>query len=320
MQSELHQKEYSRDFYDNRHKKGYMREWPNDKKQRVIDVIKSYNLPETGTALDFGCGSGVFTNVVKQALPKWKVYGCDISANAVNNAKARFTDCDFFVSDPDNLSEIKFDFIFSHHVLEHVFDIEKTIYQISNYLKPQASVCFVIPCGNEGSLEYKVCKMRADGINENMEGLFFFESEGHIRRLTTEQTTKLMHKYKFELQKEFYANQYYGALQWISQSPMDFILKFTDTEKAINEEAKKYLSSLRFKLKLLHNLQAPMRRYVLFKNCHTIGDYFRWLIRFIPSVFSYFIIKMVNNNANKEWLSSRHLQNGSEMFLYYKRK
>ena len=66
--------ETSKDFYENRYKKGYMEKWPEDKKDRVYGVIRSLNLPHEGEGLDFGCGNGVFTEMLKKALPNWNIY------------------------------------------------------------------------------------------------------------------------------------------------------------------------------------------------------------------------------------------------------
>ena len=60
------------EFYDNRYRGGYMDEWPADKKKRVRGVVKGLNLPGRGAALDYGCGNGEFTGVLKEALPGWE--------------------------------------------------------------------------------------------------------------------------------------------------------------------------------------------------------------------------------------------------------
>lgn len=100
---QLYNKQTSEEFYDERYTKGYMDEWPVEKKQRVFEVIRSLNLPDEGEALDFGCGNGVFTEVMRQALPKWKIYGTDISAVAIENAKARISSCIFFTFTDESL-------------------------------------------------------------------------------------------------------------------------------------------------------------------------------------------------------------------------
>ena len=62
----LTDKETAVEFYDKRYEEGYMEEWDDNKKQKVREVISSLNLPVKGKALDFGCGNGVFTNIIKQ--------------------------------------------------------------------------------------------------------------------------------------------------------------------------------------------------------------------------------------------------------------
>lgn len=134
-------------FYNDQYASGYMDEWPDDKKKRIFETIRTFNLPETGDALDYGCGNGVFTGVLRRALPKWNVYGIDISSIAINNAQKRYPDCSFFLSSDLCLINKKFDFLFSHHVLEHVDDIAEAWPEIDLYLKKQASCLHVVTTG-----------------------------------------------------------------------------------------------------------------------------------------------------------------------------
>jgi trans-aconitate methyltransferase len=323
MKTELYQKENAKQFYEDRYSKGYMDDWPIEKKQKVFEVIKSLPLPKTGIALDFGCGNGVFTNILRQALPNWEIYGCDLSENSINNAKNRFPDCNFFVSDNEQTFDLKFDFLFSHHVLEHVFDIKQAIKEVCNYLKPISFAMLIVPCGNTDSLEYKVCSKRSDGINATMENRFFFEDEAHLRRLTTEQSNKLMSPYGFKLEKDFYDNQYFGAIKWISQSSPKFILKFTDISHVKGKEPRKFLKNLRLQLLLLNAIQLPAIFY--YKRIKMIREkkiqhYIFAIINLIPFLISYPFYYIINYRAEKEWINNKDKKNGSEMYLFYSRK
>ena len=82
--SDLYDQSKSKTFYENRYISGYMETWPIEREERLLDVIAHLDLPVTGKALDFGCGNGVLTEVIRQALPSWKVYGTDISNKAIN--------------------------------------------------------------------------------------------------------------------------------------------------------------------------------------------------------------------------------------------
>ena len=93
---DLHNKEKAIDFYDARYEEGYMEEWDELKKSKVKEVLLQLNLPQKGNALDFGCGNGVFTRIIKDVLPQWEVYGVEISKIAVANAQKKHKDCVFF--------------------------------------------------------------------------------------------------------------------------------------------------------------------------------------------------------------------------------
>jgi len=323
MNNKLYQKAESKKFYENRYSEGYMLDWPKENKQRVFNVIKSMNLPDSGTALDFGCGNGVFTDILQQALPGWEIYGCDISQTAIKNASDQLPECTFFVSSNVNSNIPKFDFMFSHHVLEHVFDIKKTFEEMNDLMNPKSYSLLIFPCGNDGSLEHKVCKMRTDGIDKNVGNRFFFEDEGHVRRLTTLETNKLMNDYNFKLVQDFYSNHYYGALKWISQSSVLFILNFANPKKAIDKDSLKYLTFLRYKLLFLKFIQFPA---VIFKSNiqklnsrRSVRSYLFPIIGLIPFILSYPAYAVVNSKANNEWNRNKRRINGSEMFLFYER-
>ena len=70
---DLHNKEKAIDFYDARYEEGYMEEWDELKKSKVKEVLLQLNLSQKGNALDFGCGNGVFTRIIKDVLPQWEV-------------------------------------------------------------------------------------------------------------------------------------------------------------------------------------------------------------------------------------------------------
>ena len=75
-----------------------MEKFPVELKEKIFEVIHDLQLSENGEALDFGCGNGRLTEVIKQALPKWQVYGTDVSNVAIEKAKKSYPNCTFFVT------------------------------------------------------------------------------------------------------------------------------------------------------------------------------------------------------------------------------
>ncbi|MBM4299954.1 MAG: class I SAM-dependent methyltransferase [Deltaproteobacteria bacterium] len=317
---DLYNQEESIQFYEKRYAKGYMDEWEPAKKQRVWEIIKDLNLPDTGEALDFGCGTGVFTEVIKKALPHWRVYGTDISATAIDRATERHTDCNFFVLSDNNFKNKKFEFLFTHHVLEHVYSINNVIEEIVNFMKPSSSCLHILPCGNSGSFEHKICLLTRNGINKDLEGRFFFEDEGHVRRLNTEQMSLLLKHHNLILNKEYYAHQYYGAINWIL-SNREHIMRMTNPVDGLNLISKFKLLILRAWLILIYILIRPANYVKKFKERTKVGikQYIFLSIGIFLYPLSALVYNYIKDKSEQEWRLKKTYRNGSEMYLYYKR-
>jgi len=317
----LHIEKDSKFFYEDRYSKGYMEEWPLEKKQRVFEVIKDLELPENGEALDFGCGNGVFTDVLRAALPQWKIYGSDISEVAIGNAIKRFPECAFFVKGDEQFKDKKFDFIFSHHVLEHVFDIEDIGKQLSALAKDHAQMLHIFPCGNPGSYDYKICLLRRNGIDKTKGNRFFFEDEGHVRRMTTEECVGLFSQHQFELKSGYYSNQYYGSMNWITRSKPLFVLKTFNPLKANNLTSGIQLAALSIKLFILTSLRfTTLQAERLSKIKERTGKQSLALwIFWLPSKIAKPVDVYIKTKAKQEWDQLKHQKNGSEMYLFFTR-
>jgi trans-aconitate methyltransferase len=126
--------------------------------------------------LDFGCGNGVLTDVVRQALSgDWEVLGVDLSEIAVENAKQRYPHCTFFTLDAPELETKKFDLLFTHHVLEHVSDLSQTFQTFHELLNPSSAMLHILPCGNSASFEQRICLWRKEGIDPQLGNRFFLK-------------------------------------------------------------------------------------------------------------------------------------------------
>lgn len=321
---QLFNKSSNLEFYEQRYRDGYMKHWPDEKQKRIFNVIRQLQLPEIGEALDFGCGNGILTNVLKQALPaKWHISGVDISSNAIQNARALYPGCTFFESDDVDLFRKHFDFVFTHHVLEHVYDLNVAVAEITGHLKPKSAMLHILPCGNENSFEAKVCRLRKDGVDMNMGNRYFFEDEGHLRRLTTEELASLFANSNFVLAQDYYSGQYYGAINWITNSGLKFVSDFTDPAFALNDKSRNILIQLRRMLLALTISRQPviiLERMWRNKKITRSRSAFAKVLCYLPLfVFAKPVDLFIKWAAKKEWERKKQFKNGSEMYLFFKR-
>lgn len=318
----LTEKKKAIEFYQDRYNHGYMEDWPIETKKRLSEIIRDLKLSEIGEAIDFGCGNGVLTDVIRQTLSQgWKTYGTDISETAIANAKKRYPECTFFVAGERDFMGKKFNFLFSHHVLEHVYNLSYVFDEMDGYLYDKSSILHILPCGNEGSFEHSLCLLRKDGINRQLENRYFFEDEGHVRRLNTDQVRLFYEEKGFVLAKEYYGNQNYGAIDWFTQNSYSFIKLLTDTSQALDKKATKQLLKLRFKLLGIWALRfiAAIVGIRFNKKNRTVRDYVILIFGLPFFVFAKPMDIYVRRKAIKEWQTRKTDRNGSEMYLFFER-
>lgn len=318
---ELRDKKRSEAYYDARYAHGYMDEWPSETKERLVEVIRGLELARSGDALDFGCGNGTLTDVLREALPGWRVYGSDLSSVAIAQARERQSGCTFFVPGDGVADDVKFDFVFTHHVLEHVYDLGAVAAEMGRLLKPSAAMLHVLPCGNPGSFEHRLCQLRRDGINSANGNRFFFEDEGHVRRLTTEELAAVFAPIGMTVAKAMFTGHLHEAIEWITRSSPAFVWRLTDPTMAVDAEAQRTLTALRRKLFAMSLLRFPLdllqrrsrkrRKSVSEIALLAAGLPFSALMRPYDRGW--------RRRARAEWLSRQDEPAGSQQFVYFTR-
>jgi len=96
-----------------------------------IEFLLNNRNHDYGKVLEIGCGEGSILKLLSEKYSNWKLYGCDISVNAltiarkreIGNLKELFI-CHF------NFPEDEFDLIIMTHVLEHVPDPQRMLRKI----------------------------------------------------------------------------------------------------------------------------------------------------------------------------------------------
>ncbi len=320
--AKLYDKQASTAFYDDRYAHGYMDDWPIAKKEKIQEVLLSLNLPQEGTALDFGCGTGVLTELIAQTLPGWTVFGTDLSTVAIAIARQRYGKRQFFAPGDSEFAGRIFDLVVSHHVLEHVYDIVQVLDEIGSYLKPKAAMLHILPCGNKGSFCHRLCKMRNGGIDPQLGNRFFFEDEGHVRRLTTDELANLCARQGFELKRDYYTGHHYGAIDYFTKIEPHLIPRMTDWSQGIDAEAKRKIFWLALYLRGIAACRSFAGKFEKkwWQAAKSPKDWLRLSLALPPYLIVRAIDRRVTAKALEEWNTKRSDRNGDQMFLYVTRK
>jgi trans-aconitate methyltransferase len=319
---DLRRREESTRFYEDRFAKGYVEEWPHEKKQRVAEIVRGLGLPVSGIALEYGCGNGVFTAVLQEALPNWTVEGGDLSETAVANSSARYPHLRFYVLKEEHTGHKTYDFVFTHHVLEHVYDLDRAWEDLIGLLKPTGSMLHILPCGNRGSLEHRLCVLRIDGISSQRGNRFFFEDEGHLRRLSTNDLTRRAVTHGFDLVREYYANQFYGTIDWVTASSHEFVQRLTERTNATGSWARTKLWGGRHSLAIITWLRQFSMEYERIRRKspqalkHVVFLVGTWGLY----VTSKRVDRLLKSMTAWEWETKKEQRNGSEMYLYFAKR
>jgi len=309
-----------KNYYDQRYNTGYNSQWPLGQKKRIFDLIRSLNLSKKGSVLDFGCGRGEFTEVIKLALPDWDVFGADISAVAVADAEKSHPECSFFVLSEISAVKQKFDFIFSNHVLEHVDNLDQTWAEMNHLFKDNACFLLVLPCGNKGSFEYKLSMLHKNGIKKDKGNVFFHEDITHLRRLTSDQANTIVLKNGFKPVFSCFANHFYGAVYWLTIGKPSFMFFCFDPRDAKDFISAIKLTFLYFMFMFIKIVKFPVNSIDYKKS--TMKNFKYWIC-FVLLVLFYPISKLItiyfDYKIKQEWQNKKDQPNGSEMYLYYSR-
>lgn len=112
-------------------------------------VVKKLLPPNAGVKLlDFGCGNGHLLREVVKARPDFRIYGVDISTEALKIATNRVPRGVFrFISDDQRIPfpNNSFDIILALDVLEHLYDTKMAFKELARVLKPNGTLIITVP-------------------------------------------------------------------------------------------------------------------------------------------------------------------------------
>jgi trans-aconitate methyltransferase len=307
--------------FNNRYLKGYMTAPRVVEKKRIAEVVQSLQLQDEGTVIDFGCGKGEFTILLKGLLPGWRVLGVDISDIAVTLAKEKYTNLEFYTFDEYNKrsKDLQANFIFSHHVLEYVPDIHYVLRQLKLMSHPDCAMLHIVPCNNGCGLEYSIASRVINGINP-LNGLYFFEHHAHVQRYTEAKVSEIASQFGYILEKTWYVDQHWGAIEWITRSDVNFVKRLTRFSSGTSKGAVLRLLVLRFYFLLIFLMRYPFfnlskakrkKDWSLLRRCF----YFVCLMLYYPS---HIVNRLLLFRVDLEWRLLKFDRCGGKMYLLFR--
>lgn len=125
-------------------------------KVKLINRLIPNSQPQAPSLLDIGCGTGEFLNACKK--DGWEITGIEPSEIARKNAENKYGITPFVPERLFEISEKKLNVITLWHVLEHVYQLDKTIEQISRILADDGILIVALPnCDSFDARKYKEC-------------------------------------------------------------------------------------------------------------------------------------------------------------------
>jgi SAM-dependent methyltransferase len=304
------------EYYDSRYSGDYMVGQPALEVLRVGQLLREVR-PPVRTVLDFGCGRGGWVGLLEDTFPGAELVGVDISATAVEGARATFPGHAFHSFDGQHapLPDESVDLVFSYHVLEHVLDLDAAVTEIGRLLAPGGRVCLVTPCGNAGSLEERIVRLHPGGVDPET-GRFFYEDAGHLRRLTTARTAELFQREGMALVRDWHANQLWGAVDWLGR-----------VGKPATGELLRGPGGRLLALRLAFAALTPvMQAYALSRPFERIrsasgqGERLRWTAALLAKAVAFPFGKVVEGLARREWNRARERPGGSAQYLLFEKR
>lgn len=114
--------------------------------KNLMRILKKIN-PKNKRILDVGCGYGKLIQQTKKEYPDNEFIGVDLNSNDVSIAKSNLKFGNFFVMELESLNfkPASFDLIFCADTLEHAYNSEKAIEELSRVLKRNGLLILSVP-------------------------------------------------------------------------------------------------------------------------------------------------------------------------------
>ncbi len=115
------------------------------KRRAFIKSFRFFRYIRGKKALDIGCGGGVMADAFRRLGAD--SHGVDISANSIEFARRSFPGCTFYCENFDDMRrrDIRFDFMFTSEMLEHIAGVHDCLGMIGALSQPGTVVYMATP-------------------------------------------------------------------------------------------------------------------------------------------------------------------------------
>jgi SAM-dependent methyltransferase len=278
--------------------------------ERVAEVLTMVPAGSVRTILDFGCGRGAWTPILRQRFPRARIVGVDVSEAAVERATADFPDATFAAFDGDRApyDDGEFDLVFSYHVLEHVLSLEATAAEMSRLAGRWICVC--LPCRNEGSLEERMVRQNA-GFERTPTGelRFAHDEDGHLRRVTSDEVAAAFGSNGLTLVDAFFSNQFWGGIEFLLEAGPEVTHKVFGPRQRLRRAA---LDGGHFLFRAHRSARPPRSDESLHRKAARVV-----LLASKPVTAA--VVAPVRALTRREWRTRKHDPAGSAQYLVFER-
>ena len=287
--------------------------------RQVVEVLE--NIPiSPNKVLDYGCGVGRWIPILAKIFSKSNIYGAEISGAAVRKAQERFAHLHFYQVRNNIVpaGDESFDMIFSYHVLEHVDSFKDSVADIARLINKGGYACIIFPCGNPGSFLDRTMNLIRDSkeLSRTGEKSYFFEiPDGHVRRLTSDETIQYFKEYDLEIRDQKFSGHFFGTIDWLCRGTGPAYIN----RVFAGQPAKTKLARLRLEITRLTFLK--LNRFLQFQNKdlsikrNHIKHFLLWLLKNTAVILDKVLVVL----ASLEWRWLKKHKSGTAQYLIFQK-
>jgi ubiquinone/menaquinone biosynthesis C-methylase UbiE len=177
-------------------------------RKKIAEILAMFDKHTEGRILDIGCGDGFITEIIGRKTGA-RMFGIDISGNALEISKKRGVECSVVNIDKERLPfpEDYFDAVFCGDIIEHVYDTEGLLENVHTVMKKGGYLIATVPniasWYNRGFLLLGMMPTWIESSSKTFTGNpMIKKGVGHIHAFTKKSLVDLLKLKGFKIEKE----------------------------------------------------------------------------------------------------------------------